>query len=402
MGFTSFCGWVGRKIAKGTSCLLKAPGYLTGKAIEGATYVAGSAVGLASDRLGDTIKNAGRAASNVIQIPGKVAGTGVEFAAGVATGVASLIVGDDEGAREAQEDLQDAVFSTGDHIEETAERAKDAYEGITGEGVFKEAKYKYYKLEEDNKKRFEELSSVRERLNKQVAAEVEGINKDKEIARTEFLRFAKVAADIADWQIAAYDVSESYLCSEVVAAPIKTKHEVFSDVDFDHDPVWNNVKGLITLGFLTESQVKDAEVTIDNQRRASEAKWADDEEDNRQIQRLCESLSFVRESFDVFLDFYVRLIDELRYAVTMLKRTQGLLDPFYFDENGRINLYFMPKRHVLALMAADKISRILCEMAKRRYVTESEGKNAIVENDENLVRDYRHEEYERIKEGLAA
>ena len=397
---------LGGKAVRGTAKLASWTVQAAGAVAAGATEIvgnaAGAAVGCVSERLGSAVKGAAKTIANAERLPGKLLGTGVEAVAGVATGVASIVVGDDEGADAAKDSFQDAVFGTEDFVSEAVDTAKLTFDTITARTLFQKAKSKYYALEEENKRRFEELNDERVKICDKISGEVDRINADKEKVKDAFARFVKVASAISDWRIASYDTTESYVCTSVIPAPIKTKHEVFQDVDFDNDPIWNTLKGTITIGFLTESQIKDAEVTIENQGKAAKLKWAEDLADNDQLKRVFESVAFVRESFDTFLDFYGSVIDELSYAITLLSRAQDRMDPFYFDESGRINLYFMPKRHVLALMAADKISRILCEMAKRRYVTEADGKNSVVEGDENLVRDYRREDFEQIKRNLAA
>lgn len=395
-------GMGARGLAKGASFLAQAGGEIAGGATEIAGNVAGGLVGCVNERAGDFIKNTAKTIANVERMPGKAVGAAAEATVGVVTGVASIVVGDDEGAEAAKESVQDAVFGTEDFVEGATETAKQAFENLTAESCFKEAKYKYYALENENEKMCKELSAVRDALNGRIDDAVSRINSDKQIVKESFERFIAVASSIADWKIATYDSFDTFVSTTVKPAPIQTKRQVFSDVDFDSEPIWNSFKGVITLGFLTESQVKDAEVTIANHRKAAKAKWADDKEDNNQLERVAESLEFVRESFDTFLAFYGSMIDELKYAVTLLKRTQGLLDPFYFDEDGRINLYFMPRRHVLALMACDKLSRVLCEMAKRCYVVQNAGKTEAVEQDEKLVRNFKDDEFEAVHRSLAA
>lgn len=399
MGFWSGVGKFVRGTAKGVSKVVQFSGFVSGKLIEGGTYLAGEAVGLASDRMGDAIKGAGKTVSSVVQAPGRVVGTAIEASAGIVTGVASVIVGDDEGAEEAKNAFQDAVFGAQDDFEAAVETAKSTYESITAESEFKKAKIEFYDLQAQNEKQCKELGIARDEVNSRIVDDVKSINASKRRSAELFGRFSKAAAEISSWNIATYDAQDAFVCVSVKPAPIKSKNDVFADVNFDRDPIWNNLKGIATLGLVTSAQVEDARVAIANQRKAAEAKWADDKEDTRQLTLVETSLAFVRDSFDLFIDAYEKMISEVEYAIALMRNAQGMLDASFFSEGDKVNPYYLPKRHVLALMACDKLSRLLCEMSKRRYVTSG---NAVIVSDEKLVRGYREEEFSRLQKEIAA
>ena len=67
-------------------------------------------------------------------------------------------------------------------------------------------------------------------------------------------------------------------------------------------------------------------------------------------------------------------MNEIDYALEMLRMNYYLRDFNYFGKTeSELNVYFLPERHLKCLMACDKMSRILCTMAKQKYLD----KNAI-------------------------
>jgi len=80
-------------------------------------------------------------------------------------------------------------------------------------------------------------------------------------------------------------------------------------------------------------------------------------------------VKLIRENFEAFIEYYEKLIKELDYAINLIRMNYYQRDLDYFQEtDSQVNPYFLPDRHLKCLMACDKMSRILCIMAKQRYL----------------------------------
>lgn len=203
--------------------------------------------------------------------------------------------------------------------------------------------------------------------------------------------------------MARYDTEDVFISEPVAEAPLKSAAEVFSDVDFRNDPVWNHIKGVFTAGLLTVSQVEDAKVKIEGYRLAAQATWNQDRELNVKYKKLFESLDFVKKAFDVFVPLYSRLQDELEYALSSVSQIMAQRDMYYFaDANVKVNPYFLPGHQLNILMACDKLTRMLCEMNKRHYVAVVDNVATEIEEDRKKVESLRSDEYHEVEMLIAA
>ena len=392
MGFRSRVGKLAKKV-------IEAPARLTGKAISGVAEFVGEKVG---GRVGEIIECMGRDAAFGARLPAELAGTAVASGINAVAGLGSRLVGDTAGAEESFGEMRAEVSETVEDFGAAASNVKKLFQSVTAESVYWKVKREYDELQSENTRQFNELARKRTEVAQRLDVVVKALNEDKKKSKKLFDRFVRVAQAVADWQIASYDAFDTSVTPAVNPAPIKSSADVFAAVDFESNPVWNSLKGLVTLGMLTESQVKDAQVTIINQRRAAQEWWSADQACTEQLVRVCESLDFVHDSFELFIGSYERMIDELEYALALLRVAQNMLDPTSFPNLERVNPYFLPKRHLLVLMACDKLSRLLCEMAKRRYVTATRSSAEIVAADSDCVRNYRNAEFVRMQQELAA
>ena len=218
-----------------------------------------------------------------------------------------------------------------------------------------------------------------------------------------FDRFVIASRKIAEWRVARYETSDVFIATPVNVAPLKSDAEIFADVDFRNDPIWNHIKGAFTAGFLTVSQVEDANVKIEGYERAARSSWDQDRETNSKYKKLLESLEFVGSAFDVFVPLYSKLQDELEYALSSVSLIMAHRDMYYFaDANVTVNPYFLPKHHLNILMACDKLTRILCEMNKRHYIQMADGVPVTIEEDRKKVASLKLREYREVEILLAS
>lgn len=357
---------------------------------------------VSNDRTADIVENFGKTVGDVVEVNVAMVADTAEMGAGFATGLASAVVGDDDGADDANGSFHEAL----DHLTNTTENLKvnaaATAKAWTGEEKFEAVKEKYRMLERENQAEFAKLDRERSTVNARIMAEMARLNRDKQNVKGKFDRFCVIASSISDWVVARYSTFEMHHAVSVMPAPIKTKGELFADVDFDESPVWNRIKGTITGGILTVSQLKDVDDAIANQRLAAQENWERDQIETERLERVCEALVFVRQSFDDFLVFYDSAMDELEHSVRMIIQARIMQSPADFGTFDRINVYFLPKRHLNALIACDKLSRILCEMTKRRYLTDDTGLIEVIESDRNLVKKYVDGEFADMRRVLAA
>ena len=87
---------------------------------------AGTVIGVMSESAGEVVKRSGRLVANGVRVPGRAFAGGVKTVAGVATGVANLVVGNDAKADEIG-------CSVGEALDEACESVRDSAEQMAGD-----------------------------------------------------------------------------------------------------------------------------------------------------------------------------------------------------------------------------------------------------------------------------
>lgn len=289
---------------------IEGTGKLAGAALEGTGKIAGMAAGLVDERSEAVLANLGKTASGVVQTPTRMTSAGVKLGVGIVAGVEAIIEGDDDGAEYASEVARSGIDSVNEWAEETTEAATEATKHLTGEKAYELAKREYDRLVDENKAKHKELSSARREAVKAINERLEELNGCKVKAKEQYAcvrKLLKIAAshDVHLKPRANFD--EMYIARPVRQAPIKTAKDIFADVDFDNNPIWNSFKGVITVGVWTVSQVEYARADIRRQRRAAKDKWAQDEKENMRYPKMAASLDEVCTDFAYLLDVQAKL-----------------------------------------------------------------------------------------------
>ena len=352
-------GWA----CKTFTSLAAAPNRYGGRAIGAACEF----VGL--KRVGRTVSHFNEAVAKVIETPGRIADQALRQVANVGTFVVSELIGDSEGAMEAEREVAEAAESFAEHFSGILNELGDTVDEFSGRVLYDKAEAAYAKIRKERRKLQKVLNDKREDLRVAINGELKKINACRRLSGIHFRRFEQVATAIANWKIYRYESIEVFGDVKISLPPMTSESKVFSDVDFKKSPIQNYLKGIMTGGLLIDSQVKDVYVKIEglrkalneevNKARAEQTRWA----------KVRESLETIRKNFEAFIKFYAELVNELDYALEMLRMNYYLRDFNYFGKTeSELNVYFLQERHLKCLMACDKMSRILCTMAKQKYL----------------------------------
>ena len=377
---------------------------VTGKTVKYACKGVSSALeSVGADRFANAIDNAGEAVDSGAQTASDLVTAATDIATGTILATGSFIVGEDATADKLGDNIRETLDSLEDNAEATVAHGTIAKDNFVGKAQFDDAHCKYTKLASENAANFAEIAKERKELNDKINEQLKTINERKNASKGLFDRFVIASRKIAEWRVARYETSDVFIAEPVMEAPLKSAAEIFADVDFCNDPIWNHLKGGFTAGLLTVSQVEDANVKIEGYKRAAKSSWDQDRETNFKYRKLLESLEFVGSAFDVFVPLYSKLQDELEYALSSISQIMAQRDICYFaDANAKVNPYFLPKHHLNILMACDKLTRILCEMNKRHYIQMAEGVPVIIEEDREKVASLKLREYREVEMLLAS
>ena len=377
---------------------------ITGKTVKYACKGVSSALeSVGADRLANTIDNAGEAVDNGAQTASDVVTAATDIATGTILATGSFIVGEDATADKLGDNIRETLNSLDDNAEAAVAHVTIAKDNFVGKAQFDEAHREYTELVGENAANVAEIAKERKELNDKINEQLKSINERKNASKGLFDRFVSASCKIAEWRVARYETSDVFIAEPVMETPLKSVAEIFADVDFCNDPIWNHIKGVFTAGLLTVSQVEDANVKIEGYKRAARSSWDQDREINSKYRKLLESLEFVGSAFDVFVPLYSKLQDELEYALSSISQIMAHRDIYYFaDANVKVNPYFLPKHHLNILMACDKLTRILCEMNKRHYIQMAEGVPVTIEEDREKVASLKLHEYREVEMLLAS
>ena len=358
--------WLGRACdatCTAASKVVSAPVKLT------TTGVAAIVRACGAKRVGDAIKKSGDACAEMIETPIRTAGYGVRQATNVATLASSKLLGDYEDEFEAQEELSDANEELGRHFESIRENFGEAIDNFSGRVLYNEAKNEYNAVRKEKRAEQKKIDVKRIEIGDLINDELSKINTCRKRAGLLFKQFESIASAISSWKIQRYEPQEVFRPASIKIPEMTSREKVFSEVDFDKSPIKNYLKGFLTGGRLVASEVSKVREHIRGLDKAlkEEKKKAHDEIKKWVYVR--ESVKLIRENFEAFIEYYEKLIKELDYAINLIRMNYYQRDLDYFQEtDSQVNPYFLPDRHLKCLMACDKMSRILCIMAKQRYL----------------------------------
>lgn len=371
-------GWLG-KAWRGTARALGGGCKFFGSVTAAPFRYGGKAIGSACEfvgleRVGRTITHSTEAVAKVIEVPSRVADQALRQVANVGSFVVSDLIGDSEDAMEAEREVAEAFESFTGHFSGVVDELGDAVNEFSGRVLYDKAKAAYSEIRKEKRKLQKVVNDKREDLRVAINGELKKINACRRLSGIHFRRFEQVAKAIANWKIYRYESIEVFGDVKISLSPMTSESKVFSDVDFKNSPIQNYLKGIMTGGLLIDSQVKDVYVKIEGLRKALDEETKKARAEQTRWEKVRESLETIRKNFEAFIKFYAELVNEIDYALEMLRMNYYLRDFNYFGKTeSELNVYFLPERHLKCLMACDKMSRILCTMAKQKYLD----KNAI-------------------------
>jgi hypothetical protein len=293
-------------------------------------------------------------------------------------------------AREAAVELATGIGGAFiDMVTDIGKEVKTGVKTLTGQNRFDALKEKYVCGYNNITAQFKnDANKVFDALKK----DFDIINTERKKSADYFQKFENTASAIADWDIAKYRFNE--IPRIQLTVPEKTAVSIiFMEADYDKNPIWQNIKGLFTFG--NKSALNEAELKIKGLLSETRTKC---QNELLRWEKIAESIKFIRGCFVDVNDIYIRVINELQYAIQLVKNTAYQRDIFTFPE-AKVNPYFLPRKHVLCLMACDRLSRVLCEMSKKKYLSE---KDEIIDADLEAVSNYRSEIEELVETKSAA
>ena len=405
MGFLDWVANKTGKIARTTTKIggkiLRFKSKVVGGVVELTGEAVGGIVGLANERLGEAIADQSKAVARVIETPAEVVTRGIEQLTNVATGAISEAVGDTEGELDAFNEQMDTAEALADHFKDLGENASNAWDNFTAKKLFDAAKARYEELQKKQVQEQNRIDSEINNYNSLIEEHLSKINNCRSKSNGLFRQFEVYAAAFADWQVKNRVFTENFTPKIYQLDKLPSCNEIFAEINFDEDPIWTNLKGIFTFGFWNESKIKEVQDKLDKMETNTipEAITKGNMEINR-CKKISESLDFVQRNFTFFVDFYQELLQELEYSVQLIRNARYMRDTYFFKSNEKLSPYFLPDRHILCLQACDKLSRLLCELAKRQYFNDSTIE--IIEKDIKRIEKYQSKVVIKLKESLAA
>ena len=401
-GVANIVGKAARFTAKAGGEIVRFGGQVAGGAVELAGAAAGGLVGFANERLGESIKDSAKTAAGIIEAPTEVVTRVGEQVMNAATGAISELVGDVDGEIDALiESDNNNIQSLKDHFKNIAANAGNAWNNLTAKTLFDAAKARYEKLQKSQKQEQTRIDGEISKQNKSIEGYLSQINACRTQSNELFRQFEICAASFADWQVKNRVFAENFTPTIYRLDRLPSCNEIFADVNFDEDPILTTLKGIFTLGFWNESKIKEVQDKLEKMEKYTlpEAIKKGNMEIDR-CEKISESLKFVQENFTFFTDFYQELLQELEYSVHLVRCAGYMRNMYFFSNSEKLSPYFLPERHILCLQACDKLSRLLCKMAKRKYFNDSTVD--IIKDDISCVEKYRNRVVLPLRKSLAA
>jgi hypothetical protein len=245
------------------------------------------------------------------------------------------------------------------------DQAKNLYENICKD--FESARHHY---EAHVKKREHEINS-----NLTVINAIK-----KEIIHTLFPRFAGAANRFATWEVIINKLLDRFHYKLQGSDKIAPRAELFI-IDFDKYPWKSYAKAWFTYGFWSRKEAKETLEKVLEQKMVVENEIAKMNADEVRLDQIHSAIQQVKDYFESLSRSYRLLLDELEYSVNMLSSICHMINPSF--QGKTLDCYFLPDRHLQCLMAAEKMTRILHEIAERHYI----------DQDCNLI----HDDWENIR-----
>lgn len=241
-----------------------------------------------------------------------------------------------------------------------------------------------------------DYESFVEKKTNEISREITKINQLKMSLNEEhFQRFLRVSSRIASWDIVLKELPDRFHYSQIKIEEIKKRDELFL-IDFDKNPIKSNLMALVSLGFWSRKKATETLHKVQEQEKVLEHELAKLETEKVRLKAILESLRNVALYFEELTKIYDGILDELEYTVNLVVNSGYVLNPAY--QENKVDCYMFPEKHLLCLMAADKMTRILFEMTTLRYLSHQ---GELIESDQATFKEKR-QVVRLITEKLAA
>jgi hypothetical protein len=262
--------------------------------------------------------------------------------------------------------VKGAVVETGKKV---GKATASGYKSFTGQKKFEEAKKRLDALVARADKLQKSFDKKAKELHEETCGHIEGINVfRRKLQEQDFDRFMRLTAVFAHWTIDDVNFREIARKSTMKMGKIPSREKLFK-IDFDRSPIRTNLKAILTLGFGTRKKADETLKNVQAQEKALKHETAKLDAEVVRLKAICKSLKEVVDYFRGLHGCYGRLLDELEYSVHYVRSAYLLRDSHFFD--GKFDVYYLPKRHLLCLMAAEKLTRIMYAMGSRKYLDSS-------------------------------
>lgn len=271
-------------------------------------------------------------------------------------------------------------------------KTESFYKSFSGQAKFEEADRMY----EDIKKRFEKHKAYFEKeankINCQIEAHVQSINKSKRTIKTElFPAFAEKMRFFYDIPVSELYLKDFYNGSNLMVDSIKIKADLFL-IDFKKNPFKSHALAIITLGFYTRKKAKETlEKVKEEKNRLEEERKRMDSELNK-LKAISEALKIIAGYYSSMINLYKVLLSRLDNSVNFLIIKS--LSYAHKIVHEQMSIKLLPKSQQEEIMAMWSISDIMGKMVKKNITLE--GKTDIIQSNINSAKTYLHTKMEEI------
>jgi hypothetical protein len=262
--------------------------------------------------------------------------------------------------------------------------ASKVYGIVTGKENFDKAKELYQKIQSEIEAADKDYTAFSNQISKDIQSAVTGINSaKKDLIASGFNRFINITSRIAAWEVVINQTSEEFEYKRIKIDGMKNKEDLFL-IDFDEHIFKSNLKALVSLGFWSRKEAKETLHKVQEQEKVVEHEIVKIAAEKKRLNLVLESLTQIERYFSELTQSYSLILDELGYAVNLVSASCHIANPAY--HSNKIDCYFMPEGHLHCLMAAEKMTRILHEMARLNYLGEN---GTIIDSDQAHLRESR-------------
>lgn len=261
---------------------------------------------------------------------------------------------------------------------------------VTGKEKYEEAKARYKVLMQRAEEAVAKHSKFLDETFTETGMLLAAINARKRfLYQQQFPRFIDAAERFAHWEIPDALVLDDW-CGR---ASVQIKTRRWADlklIDFDNEKFKTYALSCLTLGFWTRKKAKETLLKVQEEEKALDLELEKLAAERKRHKLVLKSLRQIAHYFHTLTGLYDRVLDDVGFSATLLGCTRELMARGAAD--GRLDAYFLPRNHLLCLMAADKLTRILHDLAGRRYFdTPEEGAPKRLTGDFIAIENAMHE-----------